>query len=100
MSVPTLENVFSVIVNFIKELSCDWEYSGKITHQTTLLSDLGFESIDAVALGTAIEDHFNKKIPFAQYLSDLEEKGVSDITLGEFALFVQKHLATQSDKKT
>ena len=97
MSVPTLEDVFSVIVHFIKELSYDWEYSGKITQETTLLSDLGFESIDAVALGTAIEDYYNKKIPFAQYLSDLEEKGVSDISLGEFARFIQKHLMSQSD---
>ncbi len=99
MSVPTVENIFSVILQIIEELFEDWEYSGKITQETTLLSDLGFQSIDAVALGSAIEDHYNQKIPFAQYLSDLEEKGVSDIKLGDFACFIQKNLGKQRDKK-
>ena len=89
MSVPTVEDIFSAIVHIIEELYDDWEYSGEITHETTLLSDLGFQSIDAVALGSAVEDHFNQRIPFAQYLSDLEDKGIPDIALGDFVLFIQ-----------
>jgi len=98
MSAPTVKDIFSVLLQIIEELFEDWEYSGKITQETTLLSDLGFQSIDAVALGSAVEDHYDQKIPFAQYLSDLEEKGISDIKLGDFARFIQKNLNRQGDK--
>ena len=98
MSAPTVENIFSVLLQIIEELFEDWEYSGKITQETTLLSDLGFQSIDAVALGSAIEDYYDQKIPFAQYLADLEEKGISDIKLGDFARFIQKNLGSRRDK--
>ena len=87
-----IKEVFSRIVLIIEGLSGDWEYSGEITPETTLLEDLGFESIDAVALGSAIEEHYGQSIPFAQYLSELEERGASDITLGEIAEFVYAHL--------
>ena len=98
MSAPTVDDIFSVLLQLIEELFEDWEYSGKITQETTLLSDLGFQSIDAVALGSAIEDHYDQKIPFAQYLAGLEEKGITDIKLGDFARFIQKNLAGQGDK--
>jgi acyl carrier protein len=87
-----IKDVFSQIVLIIEGLSGDWEYPGEIKLETTLLEDMGFESIDAVALGSAIEEHYGQSIPFAQYLSELGERGASDITLGELAEFVHSHL--------
>jgi acyl carrier protein len=84
--------VLSSVVSILSDLREDWEYSDEITEKTGIFSDLEFESIDAVALGSAIEEHFNQSLPFAQFLTEAGERDAQDIYVGELVDFVMANL--------
>ena len=88
----TREQVFKDLVTLFDELRDDWEYSGEITEQTSLLNDLEFESIDAVALGAALEERYQRSFPFAEFLGELAEREEQDIRMSELVDFVYRNL--------
>jgi len=92
------DSVRSELLKIMTTLRDDWEYSGQITEQTGIFQDLGFESIDAVALGSAIEDHYNRSLPFAEFLMKANERNAKDITIGELVTFVVDHLSRTGKK--
>ena len=86
------EAIYTELLDILNDLTGDWEYSGEISKDTFLLADLGFESIDAVALGTAIEERFQKSLPFPEFLAEVAEREVKDIRVGELANFIYQNL--------
>lgn len=80
------------LLKILTDLREDWEYSGEITAATGIFRDLDFESIDAVALGSAIEDHYNRSLPFAEFLMKANERKAKDITIGELVDFLMDTL--------
>lgn len=82
-----LEDLKTVIASFEHR-----DYSGEITPQTRFFADLGFVSIDAVLLGERLEAHFQRSLPFPQFLSELAERQVTDIQVGELAEFLARWL--------
>jgi acyl carrier protein len=68
------------------------EYSGEIGPQTRFFADLGCASIDAVVLGETLERHYGRQFPFNEFLSDLGRRGAEDVTVGELASFIHRHL--------
>src|SRR5215470_17651483 len=64
------------LMSMLLELREDWEYSAELTEKTGLFKDLGFESIDAVALGSAIEEDYGQKLPLAELLTRAGEQGL------------------------
>jgi len=80
------------VLQILTDLREDWEYSDEITEQTGIFRDLEFESIDAVAMGSAIEEHFNQSLPFAEFLTKANERQAEDITVGEVLDFLLEHL--------
>lgn len=82
----------SDLLKILTDLRDDWEYSGEITAATGIFRDLEFESIDAVALGSAIEDHYNRSLPFAEYLMRANERKAKDITIGELVDFLMESI--------
>ena len=92
MSVLTREQVFVDVRHLLDELKGDWDYEEEITHETRLFADLGFESIDAVALGAAIEEHYRRQLPFAEYLAALAQQEAPDITVDEIVTFTYQHV--------
>lgn len=80
------------LLKILSEFRDDWEYSDQITEATGVFRDLGFESIDLVALGSAIEDHYNQSLPFAEFLMNATERQVPDITVGDLLDFLMEHL--------
>ncbi len=93
MTSITREQILADMLVIVKGLSDGWEYSGEITPETGFFNDLGFESIDAVALGTTIEEHYRQSFPFAQFLAEFSERGAKDITVGEVVDFIQRNLS-------
>lgn len=79
------------MTGIIKGLT-DWEYSGTITRETRFFADLGFESIDAVVLGEAIEAHYRRRFPYAEFLAGLGERNARDLQVGELIEFLRPHL--------
>ncbi len=80
------------LLKILTELRDDWEFSGEITEATRLFQDLEFESIDAVALGSAIEEHYDRSLPFAEFLTKAGEREAADITVGELLGFLVENL--------
>jgi acyl carrier protein len=80
------------ILGMLSQLSKDWEYSGDITPDTLLFEDLGFESLDIVVLGTTIQEKYHKMMPFSEFLSDLGQREVKDLSVGELVSFVGEQL--------
>ena len=84
----------------LKSLKEDWDYSAELTEDTGLFGDLGFESIDAVALGAAIEEHFGEQLPFAEFLTIAKDKNLKDITIGYLVDFLTAHLTSATGTLT
>lgn len=76
------------LTRILTELREDWDYDGQITEDTGIFADLGFESIDAVALGSAIEDHYNRSLPFAEFLTKAGERQATDIYVRDLVDFL------------
>jgi acyl carrier protein len=85
------EIILSDLVGVLRSMT-DWEFSGEVTRETRFFADLGFESIDAVALGDAIEAHYRQRFPYAQFLAEISEREERDIRLGEVVDFLRRHL--------
>lgn len=83
--------ILADLIGVIQGLT-DWEYSGSITRETRFFADLGFESIDAVALGEAIEAHYRRRFPYAEFLASLGERNAKDLHVGEMIDFLRPHL--------
>ena len=92
METVTREQVFIVVRGLLDDLKGDWDYEDEIMHETKLFADLGFESIDAVALAAAIEEHYQQQLPFAEYLAGLAEQEVPDITVEDIVAFTYQHI--------
>jgi len=84
--------VREILLLLLQDLRDDWEYSGEITEQTQIFADLGLESVDAVALGAAIEEEFDQTLPYPEFLARLRDRGRSDISIGDFLDFLMAHL--------
>ncbi len=92
MSTLDRNSVRAELLKILTNLRDDWDYSDEITEKTGLFSDMQFESIDAVALGSAIEEHFNQSLPFAEFLAKAYERQAEDISIGELLDFIMLHL--------
>lgn len=92
------ETLRNDLLKILSDLRDDWEYSSEITESTGLFQDLEFESIDAVALGSAIEEHYNRSLPFAEFLSKASEREATDITVGDLVNFLVENLGEPAER--
>ena len=92
MPILTRDAVRDDLIAILKQIRDDWECSTDVTEDTGLFQELGFESIDAVALGSALEDHFNRSLPFAEFLTKAREEKLTDITVGRLVDFLVESL--------
>lgn len=92
MDSVTREQVFIAVRGILDDLKGDWDYEEDITHETRLFADLGFESIDAVALAAAIEEHYRQSLPFAEYLAELAQQEIPDMTVEDIVTFTYDHI--------
>ncbi len=59
---------------------------------TRFFADLGLASIDAVVLGEAIQDRFQRRLPFEELLAELGKREERDLAISELIAFLQRHL--------
>jgi acyl carrier protein len=69
------------------------DYSGTIDPETRFFADLGLASIDAVVLGETLQAHYGRPLPFGELLADLGSRAERDMSLGEMAEFLHRHLS-------
>ncbi len=94
MTAETRDDVFETVLSILRKMDEEWEDSDEITPQTWLVADLGLESIDVVVLGTTIQEHYDKSMPFAEFLAEIGEQEIRDIQIDQFVDFVHQHLNT------
>ena len=78
------------IMQTLHELARDWDYDEPITANTGLFGQLGLESLDAVILATAIQEHYGCQMPFPKLFADVGERQ-QDLTVGQLIEFVERH---------
>jgi acyl carrier protein len=88
----TREQIRTELIDLLKQAREDWDDSTVITDDTGLFLDLGFESIDAVGLGSVLDQHFGKQLPFPEFMSRAREEDLPDITIGRLVDFLVLNL--------
>jgi acyl carrier protein len=92
------DEIQTYLTTLLQELARDAAYTLDVDADTGLFSDLGFESLDAVVLGTAIQEHYERTMPFAELLAEVGQRKVRDLTVGELVRFVETHLSTAAQE--
>jgi acyl carrier protein len=87
------DDIEGQVIALLSQTASDWDYAGAIGVETRLFADLGFESLDAVVLGTAIQERYQRVMPFAELLAEIGQRPVPELTVGELVAFVRRHLA-------
>jgi acyl carrier protein len=93
----TREQICTELIDLLKQGKEDWDDSTVITDDTGLFLDLGFESIDAVGLGSVLDQHFGKQLPFPEFMSRAREEDLPDITIGRLVDFLVVNLSSASN---
>jgi acyl carrier protein len=88
---PTRQEILDYLLHKMEELTQDWDYAEPVRPESRLFTELGFESLDAVILCTAIQEHYQTQMPFAELLAEIGEQQ-RDLSIGELAEFVDTHL--------
>ncbi len=90
---PTHDDIEAQVMTLLGDIARDWDYAEGIGPQTRLFADLGFESLDAVVLGTAIQERYQRPMPFAELLADVGQRPTPELTVGELVSFVLLHVS-------
>ena len=87
----TQQEVQAYILETVQNLCQDWDYVDPVNPESLLFSELGLESLDAVVLATAIQEHYQKQMPFAELLAEIGQQQ-RDLSIHELAEFTHRHV--------
>lgn len=90
--------ILAYVLSTVQNLCQDWDYAEEVGPESLLFTELGMESLDAVVLCTAIQDHYRTTMPFAELLADIGQKQ-RDLSIAELAEFVAQHLTPGTDEQ-
>ena len=99
MEALTRERVRDDLIELLRDAREDWDRSITVTDATGIFNELGFESIDAVGLSSALEGHFEQTLPFPEFMSKAKEQNLTDITVGQLLDFLMQNLQTSAERK-
>lgn len=88
---PSRQEILDYLLHKMGELTQDWDYTDPVGPESKLFTELGFESLDAVVLCTAIQEHYQTPMPFAELLAEIGEQQ-RDLSIAELTDFVHTHL--------
>jgi acyl carrier protein len=88
---PTQPEILAYVLKTVQDLCQDWDYADPVGPESLLFTGLGMESLDAVVLCTALQEHYRITMPFAELLADIGQKQ-RDLSIAELAEFVGQHI--------
>jgi len=94
--IATRQDILDYVLHTIEDLARDWDYSLPVGPESLLFSELGLESLDVVVLGTAIQEHYRKLMPFAEFLAEIGQRGRNDLSIAELVDFVHAHTSGEN----
>jgi acyl carrier protein len=86
------EQVLQRMLQVLGKLADDWEYGGDITEDTALFADMGLASLDVVVLAMSAQQDYGQVLPFADLFASMGQRGIKDLSVGEWVDFVHEHL--------
>ncbi|HXM43502.1 MAG TPA: acyl carrier protein [Bryobacteraceae bacterium] len=89
---PTQPEILAYVLKTVQDLCQDWDYADEVGPQSLLFTGLGMESLDAVVLCTALQEHYRITMPFAELLADIGQQQ-RDLSIAELAEFVSQHVS-------
>lgn len=88
----TRDEIYQYVTSTLEKLMEDWDDADEeLGPDSLLFTGLGLESLDAVVLGTNIQEHYKTQMPFAELLAELGEHQ-KDISVNELVDWVHKHI--------
>jgi acyl carrier protein len=97
---PDRADIRTDLLRMLRSLRDDWDWPEDIADDTGMFRELGLESIDLVALGSMLEEHYDQALPFAEFLTWAKDERVPDITIKHLVDFLADSLrgsATRAD---
>jgi acyl carrier protein len=91
MTVPSRADRLREIVSIL-ESHLGVHSPGAIDEDTCLFADLGLASIDAVVLSEALQNHYDRPLPFHSLLAEIGRRSERDLSIGELVAFLEKNL--------
>ena len=88
---PSRQEILDYLLQEMGALTQDWDYPDPVRPESKLFTELGFESLDAVVLCTAIQEHYQTPMPFAELLAEIGQQQ-RDLSIDELTDFVNTHL--------
>lgn len=92
----TRQEILEYVLKLMGELCQDWDYSRPVGPDSLLFTELGLGSLDAVVLGTAIQEHYATHMPFAELLAEIGEQQ-RDLSIRELVDFVEKYVGDPAE---
>jgi len=89
--IPTQPEIRAYVLTTVQNLCQDWDYAEEVGPESLLFTGLGMESLDAVVLCTAIQEHYQTTMPFAELLAEIGQQQ-RDLSIAELAAFVGQHV--------
>ena len=89
---PTQPEILAYVLQTVQGLCQDWDYADEVGPKSLLFTELGMESLDAVVLCTAVQEHYRTTMPFAELLAEIGQNQ-RDLSIAELAKFVVQHVA-------
>ena len=86
------EHVQERLIDLLKDFREDSDETIAISDNTGIFRELGFESIDAIGLSTALEARFNQSFPFPEFMMMMKKENATDITVGRLVDFLIANL--------
>jgi len=99
MSELKQDTTIGTIVAIVDDLTQDWgvEHDEPKGRDTKLVADLEFASVDIIQLCVALEQSFGRRFGFQELLMK-DGSYVGDLSLGQFADFIDSRLNSEGTK--
>ena len=92
---PSRLEILDYLLRTMQDLTQDWDYAEPVGAESLLFTEVGLESLDAVILGTAIQEQYQTPMPFAELLAEIGEQR-RDLTINQLVDFVDTHLGARA----
>lgn len=93
---PTRDQIRADLIRLLRQLHDDHDEDEVITDEMGLLDDLNWQSVELIVLANALQEHYRQVFPFTEFLADLGERGLNDITVGQWVDFIRENLEANS----
>jgi hypothetical protein len=87
------EDVRAYVIEVFRSLEEDPASVEEYTEDTFLMGDRNWRSIDVIYLANTMMEHYGQEFPFTDLFTEIGQREVKDISLGEWVDFIHRNLA-------